>query len=723
MNSLQGKGKFHTDISLASSDESTKETTKDSSDEETPVPEPQDDTGVKQEETISAPIQPQEQPVQEETAEEKAYVAKDILIETHEEGDDGWQPVQRLRSAGSYGRRLKQRRATIGKVYTYQKRNMDSVGDYPSVKSTNQNSRYYLVKKRPISHGSFADHHSLNSSQGTKYGRRMIKAVTYRVKSMPSSEKTRAEGSGNGGEPLSFQPESRPSSGPKDTGSWRNSIVSLGKSPSYKEVAVAPPGSIAMLQVRAPEHEITENQEVRTEKQENGTIETNEDINTMEKRIENTFEEQGSASNVTNDLKAESGVKVNEETQVNDAVEENSSLMVSLMVSESEERLKTADTEVHDVVQDSISIDGKSNSLDSSGSEFFEKASSRHFDSHDNSNPRLQVVEDLKDKPSALYQGEIQGLPNNRKLSASAAPFNPSLPSARASPVPLSMTLPPGPGTVPAVATWPVNIGLHPGPANVIPAVNPMCSSPHHPFPSPPPTPNMMQPLPFVYPPYTQPQAVPARNFPVTTGAFHHSHFQWQCGVNPNVPEFIPATFWPGCHPMEFSVPAPVVEPIADPVVESKAQSEDSMSSNSAPIMPVDIDTMSEVKRDPNFLDSKAMEGSNEVSSESLERIKENGHVNVYGTENSISGSHHSNVSNGNAGSSIERNVEGEKTFSILIRGRRNRKQTLRMPVSLLSRPYGSQSFKVIYNRVVRGSEAPKSIQLSSSGDSTASVA
>ncbi|KAK3194624.1 hypothetical protein Dsin_025934 [Dipteronia sinensis] len=695
------KGKSNTDISLLSSDESPKEILKESSDEETHVPEPGVDTDVDQE-TNSAPIQ-QQQPAVEEAVEEKPNVAKDILIETHEEGDDGWQPVQRPRSAGSYGRRVKQRRATIGKVYSYQKRNTDTVADYPPVKNTNQNSRYYLLKKRTMSHGSFAE--SVNSSQGTKFGRRIVKAVTYRVKSMPSSGKTgTTETTTNGGELLSSPSESRPTSAPKDVSSMKNSIISLGKSPSYKEVALAPPGSIAMLQVRMPHCDIPDNQEVVIGKCENLTNKAKDNVDTIETGVENTFEEKSSVLNSTNDLKEESGiVEKKEETQLNDKVEDNPSSMVS----ESVEKLEAGAVEVHEVVQDSILVDGMSNSIDSPR-EFYEKESSGHFESHDNSNPTLQVVEDLKDKPSVLYPGESQGLPN-RKLSASAAPFNPSPAVSRASPLPINMTLPPGPGTV---APWPVNMSLHPGP---------MCSSPHHPYPSPPPTPNMLQPLPFMYPPYSQPQVVPTSTFPVTSSAFHHNHYQWH-SVNPNVPEFIPATFWPGCHPMEFSVPAPVVEPIADPISEPELQSDDSMSPISAPILPVDIDTVGEVKEEVNPLPSKSMDSANEVAGVGLEGIKENGHSNVCGIENAGSEPHHLNGPNGSSGSSTESKVEGEKTFSILIRGRRNRKQTLRMPVSLLSRPYGSQSFKVIYNRVVRGSESPKSTSFSSTEDPTASA-
>jgi protein TIF31 len=107
-------------------------------------------------------------------------------------------------------------------------------------------------------------------------------------------------------------------------------------------------------------------------------------------------------------------------------------------------------------------------------------------------------------------------------------------------------------------------------------------------------------------------------------------------------------------------------------------------------------------------------DGTVRVGSES---IKENGNLNFPGTNNA------GNEPNQNVGSnSSEMNMDDEKTFSILIRGRRNRKQTLRMPISLLTRPHGSQSFKVIYNRVVRGNDSPRSINFSSNKHCTASA-
>ncbi|KAJ4728119.1 Tetratricopeptide repeat (TPR)-like superfamily protein [Melia azedarach] len=708
-NYIKVKGKSYQDTSVAGSDGSPQAVLRESSDEESHIPEPGSDTDVNQ--GTSSLTQQEPEAVVEETAQEKPKVAKEILSATHEEGDDGWQPVQRPRSAGSYGRRLKQRRATIGKVYSYQKRTVDTV-DYSPAKNNHQSSRYYLLKKRTGPHGSSADHHPVNPSQGTKFGRRIVKAVAYRVKSLPSSTKTATvEASINGGEHLSSPLESCSTSTPNDTSSTRNSIISLGKSPSYKDVALAPPGTIAMLQVRVPQSDIPDNQEFSIGKHEVETNGEKENVDTNVTAVEKVFEEKNnSILDASNNLKDEIRVHNDGEgTQLNDALEDNPSVVVS----ESAEGLVSGAVYVRKVVEDSILIDGMPNSIESPSSEFYEKDSSRSFESHDNTNCTLQVAEDPKDKTSVLNPGDTRGLPN-RKLSASAAPFNPSLAVARASPVAVNMPLPSGPGAVPAIAPWPVNMTLLPRPAAVLPTVNPMCSSPHQPYPSPPPTPNMMQPLPFMYPPFTQPQAVPTTTFPVTSSAFHHNHFSWQCNVSPNVPEFIPGNFWPGCHPVEFSMPPPVVEPIPDSIMQPKVQSDDSTSPRSASILPVDIDAVGEAKKEVDLLVSKAIDNTNEVAGIGLESVKGNGHLN---TE-----PHCLNGPNESSGSSFERKIEGEKTFSILVRGRRNRKQTLRMPISLLSRPYGSQSFKVIYSRVIRGSESPKSISFSSTGDSTATA-
>ncbi|CAH1447813.1 unnamed protein product [Lactuca virosa] len=254
------------------------------------------------------------------------------------------------------------------------------------------------------------------------------------------------------------------------------------------------------------------------------------------------------------------------------------------------------------------------------------------------------------------------------KLSASATPFNPSPPAVRVAPMPMNIALPPpAPGPTP----WQMNMTLHPRPP----------SSPHSPYPTPPlpGTPNMMHPhpLPLMYsPPYTQAPSlslpIPNTNttYPVTTGPFHPNHFAWQCNMGANGLQYVTGPVWSNCHPMEFSISPPAVRPISDPNMETKQVFD-------APPSLLEVNNVDETKQEVS------LEKSN--------------------------------------GSNHGQRVENEKTFNILIRGRRNRKQTLRMPISLLNKPYNSQSFKVIYSRVIRGSEAPKSsTSLSSQPTATA---
>ncbi|KAG5231466.1 protein TSS [Salix suchowensis] len=648
-----------------SSYESAKDTLKEASDVEIPVPE--DDASL---ETSSAQVQLQT-PVVEENVEKKSSIWNEALLETHAEGDDGWQPVQRPRSAGMYGRRLKHWRGIVGKVYSYHKKIVDANMDYTAVKNAHQNSKYYLLKKRAPSHGNYGDHQTTNIPPGTKFGRRMVKAVTYRVKSTLISS------------------ESAPVSSPNDIRPSKNSIVSLGKSPSYKEVALAPPGTIAKLQVWCPQSDKSDKREIGDGKLEE-TNEAKEVAGSVVVGVEERSGEkdENSESDYTIDLKKEIGGAHKMEEQ-------------------------------HSTHNEML-IDQIPNSIDSFPTEPHEKDSSTEFEPQVDLNSTLPRAEDLKDKPLILNSGDAPGLPN-KKLSASAAPFNPSTSIGRAPPVAINIPLPSSPGAVPAVAPWPVNMTLHPGPATVMPPINPM-SSPHHPYPylSPPPTRNMIQPLPFMYPPYSQ--AIPTSTFPVTSSGFHPNHFSWQCNGSPNVSEFIPTTVWPGCVAVEFSVLPPVVDPIADPLSESKAQFENSESPSPPPILSVDIDNVGEANDKANLQASDRKDNVKELTGVGLENIKENGHSDTSEVEIYRSDSSQKKGPKENVASSTDQQIDEEKTFSILLRGRRNRKQTLRMPMSLLSRPYGSQSFKVIYNRVVRGSESPKSTSFAAAEGCTTSA-
>ncbi|GFY81519.1 tetratricopeptide repeat (TPR)-like superfamily protein [Actinidia rufa] len=766
---MKMKEKSYQNFSFASSEESPKDTSKDASDEEKLVSEPEGDTNVK-DETTSPPVEStapvdketsetnlvQVKPhVLEETATEKAIVASDILAEPHADGEDGWQPVQRPRSAGSYGRRLKQRRATVSKVYSYQRKDMVSESDNARLKNNYQNTRYYLLKKRTVSPGSYADYHTVKTlSPSSKFGRRVVKALAYRVKSVSSSTKdTAPEASRNEGEVFRSPLEPGPVSATKEAGqkSQGSSIVSLGKSPSYKEVALAPPGTISMLQVRESLNDIPDNKELDVEKHGLETEESKENadiVTEAEKIAEEKFEndvldstdassdgdavnKKETKSNKTNEAKENAEENITGESienyvlnstndlrdgiEVVDKKEEFKSNNVtcdkhSEIESPSAEVVKSSCVEVDEAVQESIQTVDMPNAIDAPKVELFENDASFSSSKSDNSsNSTLQGVEDLKERSLVSCSGDTREFPN-KKLSASAAPFNPSPAVARSAAMTMNITLPSGPGAVPVIGPWPMNMTLHPGSPTVLPAMNPMCSSPHHPYPSPPPTPNMIHSLPLLYPPYTQPQAVPTTTFPMSSGPFHPNHFAWRCNMNPI--EYMPSTVWPGCHRMEFSVSPPVVEPFVDPILEPKVSFNNSESLSLGPNLPVDVISGDEAKKELNLPKSEAVENANDVMVRS-ENEKENGDSNPSDVLSSGNQLNHWPILNENSGSSCSNQVarqpwqiDSEKTLNILIKGRRNRKQTLRMPISLLKRPYSSQNFKVVYSRVVRESEA-----------------
>ncbi|XP_057454810.1 protein REDUCED CHLOROPLAST COVERAGE 1 isoform X3 [Lotus japonicus] len=691
----QVKASTYQNIDSASSDESSKEIQKEVSDEDVPIPDP-GGSADSEPENNSAPDS--EEHICEKISDEKPQMSGQILSEAPADGDDGWQPVQRPRSAGSYGRRLKQKR--LGKVHNYQK-NVETSAEYPLGRSDNQNSRYYFLKKRSMYHGGSADNHAFNITQGSKFGRKVVKAVTYRVKSMPSAPKTASDETLEIGDK---QLSSHSELDSNDDHPIKTSVVSLGKSPSYKEVALAPPGTISKFQVYNPQSEIPECREHDVGKHKEEDVEAHKSINPTPKEVNDMSQEKcddplsDSVDDTQDDIVVAPEKKA--ESQLIEVVQENSG---------SAEVLESVDVDAQGTDDNSIVIDAVQNHLESYKQEPNATNSSGSFEPSDDTKSNSPGGDDSSSSPS--HAGVIA----YKKLSASAAPFNPSPAIARAAPIAMNITHLSGPGPVPAIGPWALNM---PGPATLLPAGTPMCSSPHHAYPSPPTTPNMIQPLPFMYPPFTQPQSIPTNNFPVSN-AFHANHFTWQCNLNPAISKFGPSAVWPGCHPMEFSHPVPIVEPIPDIISEPQVQYHAVESPRSASVLPEDIDNIGDSNKEIKALTSEASE--DEVVRAGSESIKENGNPNFPGTENAENKPNLNIGSNGSSSSS-ETNMDGEKTFSILIRGKRNRKQTLRMPISLLTRPHGSQSFKVIYNRVVRGSDAPKSINFSSSKHCTATA-
>ncbi|XP_057531333.1 protein REDUCED CHLOROPLAST COVERAGE 1 [Amaranthus tricolor] len=629
-------------------------------------------------------------PVPETEKVKQPVIPSKVSSEALIEAEDGWQPVQRPRSAGGHGRRVRQRRATIGKVYGYQKKEVIET-DTAKQNNSHQNTNYYVLKKRSLSPASFSDQHiAKNGHQVSKFGRRIVKAVTYRVKSVPSSAKV---------EPSEVSS--------RETESGKNpekpTIVRLGKSPSYKDVALAPPGTISQLQANVPQNDSSNDAEVAVEKSEDAVCNHLRENVTSEKedvKVVNVKEiNECSLSDSKESSSPGHEVKV-EKLSDDVATNVDTSGMVPSIVDKAE-----SDTiDIHEVVPENEPINNSTtNSISSSKEVKFEMDISCSTQI-EHASP-LQGEEHLEDKPMITNLSDARDFPS-KKLSASAVPFNPSPIIPRSAPMPLNMNLPSGPGAVPAVGPWPMNMALHPGPATVMPAVNPLCSSPHHAYPSPPPTPNIIPPVPFMYPPYSQAQPVPLNSFPPNGNHFRRSHYVWQCNMNPPTPEFIPTTIWPGCRPVEFSVIPPVTEPICEPNLEQRVQSPISEGSQGlVPLLPDDISSGEETKKVvlplPEVVHDSAWIGlENEKPNEGRTCEDNIGTTPVY--SDALKEKSGDNVEVTRLSHHVE---DDERTFSILIRGKRNRKQTLRVPISLLRRPHCSQSFKVAYSRVLRDSE------------------
>ncbi|KAL0426121.1 UNVERIFIED_CONTAM: protein TSS [Sesamum radiatum] len=465
--------------------------------------------------TEEKPVQP-EKPLPDAPVVKTPVVSNDVSVETHAEGEDGWQPVQRPRSAGSF-------------------------------------AEYYVAK---------------NPSSGSKFGRKVVKTVAYRVKSVSSSTVDAAVESSKG-EGETLQSPSEPVSVPKEVGSVakRSSIVNLGKSPSYKEVALAPPGTIPMLQVRLAQDDVHQTKELEEhEEQHNeakgksGSLVLNAE-NNPEENIEDLLVDS------TAQLKDENEASDKKEEIHSDDVKDDENLVV---VSESNPPVQSSFNESNQMDDPIIHNDHMPNYDHSPEIGTSAEDSSNSTGHNDNSNSTLQVVEELKVNPPVASINDSREV-SNKKLSASAAPYNPSLVAPRVAPLPMNISLPSGPGAVPQVGPWPMNMALHPGSGEEINDSN-----------------------------------------------FH-------------------------------GIPFPV-----------------------------------------NLLNS--CNGPNEEARR----------CNDYHMQRQQ-----------------QWKEDNEKTFNILVKGRRNRKQMLRMPLSLLRKPYSSQSFKVVYSRVVRETELRGSTNFDSNETST----
>ncbi|XP_042026641.1 protein TSS-like [Salvia splendens] len=674
---------------------------------------------VQSEDTVE--VFPDENPVQPGNLEIRIPESSDVSLETHAEGEDGWQPVQKPRSSGLFGKRLRQRRQHGTKIFNHQKKDLVAELDHATLKNNHQSGKIYILKKRAIPAGSIAEYYvAKTSSAGAKYGRTVVKTVAYRVKSVSPSTMDGAGGnSKNEDETLCSSTDSRLVSAQKEVGTVakRSSIVSLGKSPSYKEVALAPPGTISMLQVRHREDDAHYNRVLEPEEQNKRAQEISVSVeissqNDQEGNIQDTV--MGSTDQLKNENETlEEKEEIHSDTAKN---HENSVVVSECMVQVQSNNHESSQHEELGTHTDNVPNCAGSSLETATCTE--DLLVSR---SYDDSETTLQGVEEQKSKLPVACQGDSREV-SNRKLSALAAPYNPSVVSPRVAPLPMNISLSSGPGAVQPVGPWPMNMGLHQGHATFLPSP---ISSPHHPYPSPPTTPNMIHPLPLMYPPYTQAQSLPPSSFQVTSNQFHHGQFAWQCNIRANTQEYIPVTLWPGCHPLEFPSPT-VVEPIAKPFLEEKEQPIISENLNLA--LPLDLDSGNESKKEIDLPASEAVENLRDidvVQSGNGEEIESKFH----GLPIPVKLLHSSNGPTEKSERCNDYHVQrqpfkadSEKRFSVLVRGKRNKKQVLRMPLSLLKRPYSSQPFKVVYSRVVRDTELPNSPSFNSKETSSANA-
>ncbi|KAF3795050.1 hypothetical protein EJ110_NYTH06114 [Nymphaea thermarum] len=317
-------------------------------------------------------------------------------------------------------------------------------------------------------------------------------------------------------------------------------------------------------------------------------------------------------------------------------------------------------------------------------------------------------AENLERGNLAIGEGERASAPetkdtsegHSKKLSASAAPFNPS-PSVVHGAMPMNINPHPGASAMPAVAPWPVSLPLHPSPT-AVPAMAPICTSPNHPYASPR-SPHFLHPLPFMYPPYPQLQPLPSRAYALNSQANN----PWQCNMNPNAIEFVPGMVWPGCPP-DISLYPPATDPAAKPTVEEMNRIPPHDLKLAASIPPMEAKVGGEAKSMdiPVELASSTITLSDDAAGEKT-KDESPGSSRIQAGEfeqesskppgeKSVTPGEQLQSSSENRSARNSRKSEDDGSINILIKGRRTKRQNLRLPMRLLNRPYGSQSFKVI---------------------------
>lgn len=583
------------------------------------------------------------------------------------------------------------------------------------------NNRYYFLRKRTVVPTTYTDpqQHVKVQTSGARFGRKIYKAVTYRVK--PGTASTEVQDTSKSTEQVSGKAETQvtysqahdPTSIDHKESELHGALVaSSGNAPSYKDVALARPGTIVKTQIQKSRDDVPQNQpslgQIIAQEMKDSLVDS---LRVEQRPVSSNANNPKEIANVPEQIQQSEETKFSgREPEIENLGKDGSqNLPISVIGSEPGSSKEDANvfSNTRQEPSSSGNVDAAIEFSESTGSAIAEQSGKSDVELFEGlpssiepvsvtasttNTGSLEGVASEKSNPNLVLSNiDLREMPN-KKLSAAAPPFNPSPPGL--SPHAGNVGIPP-PGAIPGVAPWPVNVSLHPGHSSMVPSGPPLCTSPHHLYPPAPRSPNLMHPMPFIYPPYSQPQVVPSTTFPMNTNIFRPNHYGWQTYMSPGPSEFVPVSAWSNSHTVEFITPTHGVDPISQSLADKHIQSDAAVVSigpsldSSAVAVKEEMETPAVVGSD-NFISNKHDDQDKQLKD--AIRIELNPDMQADNSQDiGVTNHSRSNMKN-----------EDEGSFRIYVKGKSRRKQTLRIPISLLNKTYGSRSFKFVYNRVVR---------------------
>lgn len=433
------------------------------------------------------------------------------------ECEEGWQPV-RPNSAVQVGLRVGQGKERIEKLRCNTKGTGANIIGYEA-----NNIRYSgccRFKNSTFTHGKYEDDHSVRVHYSSGNFGHTMKSMAYRVKSQPLSEMV-------GTVPIIVGELSNPPSKPLEqidaievtTAGTDSRIISCGRSPSYRDVALTSPGPLAKMQMIMSKEQHVESRWKTSENQVEGfmcnvfklqdpipsangqihsekinSVELNEKLNTIEIREEGFLK----------DIMPNSGFCANGGHENEDAHADSNGLVPG-----NEDNNSVCGSE--EVALTSNQFE-KGNNSDSSSLGIYSEIEDKFVTAE---------TMDVNLKVNMLGSIENEDFPS-KKLSASAVPFNPSAAITRGSLSPI--------GSPPIYQCYP-NVSLHPGFASEVSTGASSWTSAHQPFISSPISPSILHKVQLTYPPDSKPQ-VQSRNFSPKNCMFYPNSMSWLSTVS-----------------------------------------------------------------------------------------------------------------------------------------------------------------------------------------------